>query len=154
MQNELNVFLSALITGITTGFIYDLLRMKRRALKTRRFLISVEDVLFWIVTAILVFITAYISNQGEIRPYFFMALALGISIYFWLFSRWITEVITFLVKVIIWPFDKLISLLRPPVKWLFALIGKAAQKTGKRLHNYRLVTGRRFRSIRNIMRKI
>jgi len=70
MLREINVFLSALITGITTGFIYDLLRMKRKALKTRAFIVGVEDVLFWIFTAILVFITAYISNQGEIRLYF------------------------------------------------------------------------------------
>jgi len=150
----MNVFLSALITGITTGFIYDLLRMKRRVLKTRTFFVSVEDVLFWIVSAILVFITAYISNQGEIRLYFFMAMAIGISIYFGLLSRWITQIITLTVKIVVWPFAKLICILRPPAKWVGALIGKAAQKTGKRFHNYRLVTGRRFRSIRNIMRKI
>ena len=116
MRNEMNVFLSALITGITTGFIYDLLRMKRRVLKTRTFFVSVEDVLFWIVSAILVFITAYISNQGEIRLYFFMAMAIGISIYFGLLSRWITQIITLTVKIVVWPFAKLICILRPPAK--------------------------------------
>lgn len=154
MLREINVFLSALINGITTGFIYDLLRMKRRALKTRSFFVSVEDVLFWIVAALLVFITAYISNQGEIRLYFFLALILGISIYFWLFSRWVTQIITLIIKTVIWPVAMLIKFLRPPVNRLIAMIGKVTQKTGKRFHNYHLIARRRFRSIRNIMRKI
>ncbi|NLM09439.1 MAG: spore cortex biosynthesis protein YabQ [Clostridiaceae bacterium] len=154
MLEEINVFLSALCAGITAGFIYDLLRMKRRAIKTRTFFIGVEDVLFWVIAALLTFITAYISNQGEIRLYFFLAMVLGIGIYFWLFSRWITQIITFIIKVIVWPFVKIFNFLKPPVKWLIALVEKGTQKTGRRLNNYRLKAGRRFRSIRNIMRKV
>ncbi|NLX76162.1 MAG: spore cortex biosynthesis protein YabQ [Clostridiaceae bacterium] len=154
MREEINVFLSALCVGVTTGFIYDLLRMKRRAIKTRRIFIGVEDVLFWVIAALLTFAAAYISNQGEIRFYFFMAMVLGISIYFWLFSRWITQIITFTVNTVVWPFAKLYCLLKPPAKRFAALVGKGTQKTVKKLHVYRLKTGLRFRSFRNIMRKI
>ncbi|AGC67284.1 spore cortex biosynthesis protein YabQ [Thermoclostridium stercorarium subsp. stercorarium DSM 8532] len=154
MLREINVFLSALITGITTGFIYDLLRMKRKALKTRAFIVGVEDVLFWIFTAILVFITAYISNQGEIRLYFFMAMALGISLYFWLFSSLITQFTVFTVKLVLWPFAKLVALLKPPVKRLKMLFSKVSQKAGRKMKDCRFVVRRRFRSLRNIVRKI
>lgn len=154
MLSEVNVFLSALLTGIAIGFIYDLLRMKRRALKTRKFIVGVEDVLFWIFAAVLVFITAYVSNQGEIRLYFFLAMILGISIYFWLFSHWITLIIIFTVKIVIWPFVKLAVLLKPPARWLISLAGKATRKAGKRLKNCRMRVGLRLRSIRNIIRKV
>ena len=154
MLQEMYVFLSALCTGITMGFVYDLFRMKRKALKTRAFLVSVEDVVFCIFAAFLVFISAYISNQGEIRLYFFLAIILGISIYFWMFSRWVTQILTFIIKPIIWPFAMLIRFLRPPVKWLITLIGKGTQRTGKQLSVYRMRAGRRLKSIRNIMRKV
>ena len=68
MLNEVKVFLSAMVTGFITGFAYDLLRLKRRAIRTRKFIVSVEDILFWIFAAVLAFTAAYISNQGEIRP--------------------------------------------------------------------------------------
>lgn len=154
MQQEIFVFASALCTGMILGFIYDLFRMKRKALKTRALLVGIEDILFWIIAAFLVFTAAYISNRGEIRPYFFLAMLLGISIYLWLFSHWVIQILTFAVKAVIWPFAMLIRVLRPPLKWILSLIGKGAQKAGTKLQKCRFRAGLRFRSIRNIMRKI
>jgi len=154
MLNEVKVFLSAMVTGFITGFAYDLLRLKRRAIRTRKFIVSVEDILFWIFAAVLAFTAAYISNQGEIRPYFFMGMTAGMGIYFWLLSRLVIQIIIFTFKIAIWPFAKLVILLKPPVKRLAAAIGKVTQKMHKKASNCRFVIRRRFRSIRHIMRKI
>jgi len=154
MLNEVRVFLSALLTGFILGFAYDLLRMKRRAIRTRRFFVGVEDVLFWIFAAITAFAAAYISNQGEIRPYFFMAMVMGIGIYFWLFSRLITRIIVFIVKIVIWPFAKLFILLRPLIRWLSDRMGKLSREVNKKIADRRFVARRRLRSLRNIMKKI
>jgi spore cortex biosynthesis protein YabQ len=154
MLHEVYVFLSAIGAGIITGFIYDLFRMKRKALKTRPFLVCIEDIVFWVFTAMLVFIAAYLSNQGEIRLYFFISMLLGIIVYNCLFSRWVTQILTFIVKLIIWPFAKLIKLLKPPIRWLMKLIGMGKEKTSKRLKNYSVKAGRRLKSLKNIMRKV
>lgn len=70
MIHEVYVFLSAMASGLTAGFLYDIIRMKRKALKTKMAMAAFEDIAFWIITSILIFVTAYVSNQGEIRMYF------------------------------------------------------------------------------------
>lgn len=154
MLQEVYVFLSAIGAGIITGFIYDLFRIKRKTLKTRPSLVCVEDIIFWIFTAMLVFMAAYLSNQGEIRLYFFLSMILGVIIYIGLFSCWVIQILSFIIKIIIWPFAKLLKLLKPPVKWGMKLIGMCTEKSSKRLRRYRLKTRRRLISIKNIRRKV
>ncbi len=154
MIQEAYVFLSAMGTGLITGFLYDLFRLKRKALKTRGLMVTLEDVFFWIITAVLVFITAYISNQGEIRLYFFLAMLSGVVIYYSFLSFWVTQILTFIVKIIIWPFAFLIQLFKPPVMRILRFIGGKAQKTKNGLHQVRTKANLRFKSVGKIMRKV
>lgn len=154
MIREVYGFLSAMISGATAGFIYDLFRLKRKALKTKPFLLGLEDVVFWVITALLVFFAAYFSSDGEVRLYFLTAVFLGILIYFWLFSRWVIQILTFLVKTVIWPFVFLIRVLRPPAKWALAWIEKGTEKTGKQFQQIGIRMNRRLKSIGHIIRKV
>jgi len=154
MIQELYVFLSAAGSGMAAGFLYDLFRLKRKALKTKAFAASIEDIVFWLLAALLVFITAYASNQGEIRLYFFLAVIFGVIIYFWLFSKWVIQILTFLVKVILWPISVLIMLLKPPVKWLGKQFAKGTTKTKSRLKITGIKMNRRLKSMRHIAKKI
>lgn len=154
MIHELYVFLSAIGCGCIAGFIYDLIRLKRKALKTQSFMIGLEDIAYWIFSALLVFTTAYLSNQGELRFYFFIGAVIGVALYYWLFSRWVIQILTFLVKVIVWPFAAMFHLLKTPVLWLFGIIGKKTAKAKKRLNLTRVKINRRFKSIGHIIRKI
>jgi len=154
MIHELYVFISAIACGLIEGFIYDLIRLKRKALKTQALMIGLEDIAFWIFSALLVFTTAYFSNQGELRFYFFIGAVIGVALYYWLFSRWVIQILTFLVKVLIWPFAALFNILKPPVRWVFGIIGDKTVKAKKRLDLTRIKINRRFKSIGHIMRKI
>ena len=154
MRQEVYVFLSAMVCGAAAGFIYDLFRLKRKAIKTRPLLVSLEDIVFWLLTTLLVFVAAYFSNKGELRLYFFFAAFLGVVVYYWLFSRWVTQILTFLVKVLIWPFLFLAKLLKPPVQWVSRILGEQTVKTKKKLQLSRLRINRRLKSIRHIYRKV
>lgn len=154
MIREVTVFLSAMGSGAAAGFIYDLFRLKRRALKTKAFLIGLEDVIFWVITAVLMFITAYFSSEGEVRLYFLFAAFIGVLIYYWVFSNWVIQILTFLVKVILWPFAFLIRVLKPPAKWVCQVAGCGAEKARKKLQLTQTRLNRRMKSIRHIMRKI
>lgn len=141
-------------SGAAAGFIYDLFRLKRKALKTKAFLIGLEDIIFWVLTALLVFTAAYFSNEGEVRLHFIFGALLGVIIYYWMFSHWVVEILTFLVKAVLWPFAFLIKVLKPPVRWVGRQIGEEISKTGKKLHMSQIKFQRRFKSIRHIQRKI
>jgi spore cortex biosynthesis protein YabQ len=154
MINEVYVFLSAMGSGAAAGFLYDLFRLKRKAMKTKAFLIGLEDIFFWVITSILVFITAYFSSEGEVRLYFLFAALAGVLIYYWILSRLVIQILTLLVKAVLWPFVFLLRVLKPPVKWLWNIIGQGTDKTRSKLHMAGVRMNRRFRSIRHIMRKV
>lgn len=154
MIREAYVFICAMGSGAVAGFIYDLFRLKRKAMKTKAFLLGLEDIVFWVFTALLVFITAYFSSDGEVRLYFLFAAFLGVLIYHWLFSRWVIQILTFLVKAIIWPFAFMVRTLRPPAKWALEWIGRGTEKTGKQLLQIGIRMNRRLKSIHHIIRKV
>lgn len=154
MIQEVYVFLSAMASGFAAGFLYDLFRLKRKALKTKSFAVYIDDIVFWIITALIVFIAAYSSNQGEIRFYFFLAVTLGVSVYYWLFSRWVIQILTFTVKVLIWPIVFILKLMKPPARWVGRQITKGAGMAGKSLRITGIRLNRRFKSIRHIIQKL
>ena len=87
--------------------------------------------------------------------YIFISMLLGIIVYNCLFSRWVTQILTFIVKLIIWPFAKLIKLLKPPNQMANEINkGWAKEKTSKRLKNLQREGWRRLKSLKNIMRKV
>lgn len=154
MIREVTVFLSAMASGAIAGFVYDLFRLKRRAMKTRALLIGLEDIVFWVMTAVLLFITAYFSSEGEVRLYFLFAAFIGVLIYYWVLSSWVIQILTFLVKAVLWPFAFIIQVLKPPAKWFYAAVGRGTEKTRKRLQLTGVRMNRRLKSIRHIMRKV
>ncbi|NLY19036.1 MAG: spore cortex biosynthesis protein YabQ [Clostridiaceae bacterium] len=154
MLHEVYVFLTAMGSGLTAGFLYDLFRLKRKALKTKAVVVSLEDIAFWILTAIIVFVAAFASNHGEIRLYFFLAVIFGVGVYYWLLSRWVIQILTFLVKVLIWPAVFLIKLMRPPAKWLYKQLSKGAARARNQLRQTGIKMNSRMKIMRHIIKKL
>jgi spore cortex biosynthesis protein YabQ len=148
------VFVSAMVSGLAAGFLYDLIRLKRKALKTKTAMAAFEDIAFWISTSILVFVTAYVSNQGEIRMYFILAVLTGVVFYYAFMSRWVIFILTFILKITFKPFILLFKLLTPLFNIMFKFFRDNAEKTGKRLHIAKLKANRRFKSVKHIIKKV
>ena len=154
MIHEVYVFLSAMASGLTAGFLYDIIRMKRKALKTKMAMAAFEDIAFWIITSILIFVTAYVSNQGEIRMYFFLAVLIGVVFYYAFMSRWVILIFTFILKISLKPFILLFRLLKPLYNLIFKFIADKAEKTGNKLHIAKIKANRRLKSLRHIFKKV
>jgi spore cortex biosynthesis protein YabQ len=154
MIHEVYVFLSAMASGLTAGFLYDIIRMKRKALKTKMAMVAFEDIAFWIITSILIFVTAYVSNQGEIRMYFFLAVLIGVVFYYAFMSRWVILILTFILKITLKPFILLFRLLKPLYNLIFKFIADKAEKTGNKLHIAKIKANRRLKSLRHIFKKV
>ncbi|MFI3230804.1 MAG: spore cortex biosynthesis protein YabQ [bacterium] len=84
---QLEVFFTTIITGITIGFFYDVLKIFRLLILHNRFFIDLEDIVFWAVMSVLVFFISLYQADGEIRMYFLIGLFLGLTFYFGLISR-------------------------------------------------------------------
>jgi len=110
---ELTVFGGAAACGLVLAFLYDLFRIKRRFVRTSVVFIHIEDILFWIIAAIIVFLASYVISSGETRFYFFTGLCAGAFAYFALLSRIVSWTLTEIIKAVLWPFRQILRRLAP-----------------------------------------
>lgn len=89
------------------GIVFDGYRVVSNELKFPRWWLPVLDVIYWMAAALVVFRVLYASNNGEVRAYVFIGLAIGIVIYYFVLSR----VVIVIVKWIIGAVRKLILIL-------------------------------------------
>ncbi|MGO4698582.1 spore cortex biosynthesis protein YabQ [Paenibacillus sp. 2TAB26] len=96
-----------LLSGLGMGTVFDGYRVVTNELKLPRWWLPVLDVVYWMAAALIVFRVLYASNNGEVRAYVFIGLAIGMVIYYFFFSRIVIQV----VKWIIGAVRKLIQIL-------------------------------------------
>lgn len=94
--------------------------------KKKYWLTSLQDLLFWIVCGIFVFMWLRLINQGEMRLVIFLALLCGYAAYQALFQRIYTRVLDMLIRAIV-SFYRLIKrvfyvLVYKPLYWFISLI--------------------------------
>jgi len=77
-----NIFLlHAFLLGICVTFVYDCIRVVRRIVTHNVFWISVEDLVFWFVCAIEVFLLMHEESDGELRWFAVLGALIGMLLY-------------------------------------------------------------------------
>ncbi|MGA9174301.1 MAG: spore cortex biosynthesis protein YabQ, partial [Thermoactinomyces sp.] len=80
-----------LSSGFLLGVFLDFYRVLTIRFRLRGWIISLIDLLYWVISAGLVFGLLFWSNWGEMRFYFFVAVGFGFLFYFRWFSQPITK---------------------------------------------------------------
>jgi spore cortex biosynthesis protein YabQ len=80
------------MAGIITGILFDFYRLIRGYSNLSRIIMLIEDTLFWIFTAIIVFIFLLCTNYAYMGMYAYVLLAVGIYIYMRFFSNMFIKV--------------------------------------------------------------
>lgn len=101
---EVKFFVVSLAWGLVLLVIYDILRILRRLLKHSVWIVSIEDLVFWIVSGILIFKMMYEQNNGIIRGFSIMAMGMGMIVYYYLISDFFVEIMVWLIHLILGPF--------------------------------------------------
>lgn len=126
--NQAYLFLIFILNGVLIGIIFDIFRILRKSFKTPNFITYIEDILFWIISAIIILYSLFIFNNGQFRGYIFIGIFFGIAIYMLFFSKFIinfsVKIISFVKKTISFIF-KIISF---PIKIIFNIIKRIVFK--------------------------
>lgn len=77
IANELSIFISACLLGNLICLVYYALRVFRRLVRHSLLWISIEDLIFWVGTAIYLFMEMYRTCGGSIRWYFVLGVFAG-----------------------------------------------------------------------------
>lgn len=78
IKEEMMVFLVAVLSGAIVCLVYQCIRCFRRIVAHRLAVISVEDMFFWVGSAVYMFVQIYHTSDGSIRWYFILGVVFGV----------------------------------------------------------------------------
>ena len=121
--SQVKLIIFSLLAGTITGVFFDLYRLIRGFKNPKKVLTIIQDLLFWTLTSIVIFIFLMYTNEGYINFYVYVCLIIGVYLYLRLLSRVFIKVQYKFIKfngkvfrvvwnVILYPADLLLYKLR------------------------------------------
>ena len=125
MSEQAYLFFIAVLIGFFIGFVYDILRIFRKVIPHANFFIHLEDFIYWLVVAFIMFYVMLGKNYGEIRGFSVVGNLIGMSIYFVTLSilvikvsmtviDFIKKVVVAILKIIFFPIKLCLKILSYP----------------------------------------
>lgn len=140
VQNQAYLFLIFSLTGVEIGILFDFFRILRRTIKTGNIVTYIQDILFWILTGILVLYNIWYFNNGEIRIYMFLGIIIGTLIYMStlssIFVKLFTKILSIIIKALEIPFKTIISIFRKIITLILLFFSKNIKKIKIKKRNF------------------
>lgn len=134
-NSQAMLFLLFALDGVIIGVLFDFFRILRRSFSTGIVLTSIEDILFWIFSGIILLYSIFVYNNGAIRGYMFLGVLCGATLYMITLSKlfikvnvsilnFIKKIITIILKIINIPIKIVKNILAKtiikPISFIFA----------------------------------
>ncbi|WP_371320264.1 spore cortex biosynthesis protein YabQ [Chengkuizengella axinellae] len=100
LSDQFITLITMIVSGMMLGVIFDIYRVVASQFHFRRWLISLLDVVYWILSTLFVFRMLYLSNSGEVRFYIFIGLTVGVIFHYVYFSSITIKIILICIKVV------------------------------------------------------
>lgn len=156
--SQLYSFLAYIISGVLISVFFDIFRVLRKSFKTSDLVTYIEDIIFWLATGMFLLYVIFKFNNGEIRAYIFLGIALGVTLYILLFSKYfikintkiiniLKDIICKLFNIIIYPIKLLRKAMLKPISFIIINIRKSTKKFFGILSNIK-IKGKKTKSNR------
>lgn len=129
---ELSLLLHSLTLGMLIMILYDFFRIFRKLIKHSVWATAFEDLLYWLVSGVCIFIMLYKENDGNLRWFVVVGIFAGMLIYNGTISRVITDRVAKGIQLLFKWLGKILSVLVKPVKCVLHKVKKAANFLEKR----------------------
>jgi len=120
--NQAYLFLIFTVNGILIGFLFDIFRILRKSFKTNDLVTYIEDIIFWILTGIIILYSMCKFCDGELRGFTIIGIAMGVILYMLTISTYIIKVSVFIINILKTIIGKTLSIIIYPFKLIFKLI--------------------------------
>ncbi len=99
-MEEIYLFFLFILNGILIGLLFDFFRILRKTFKTNNIITYMQDIVFWVITGILILYTVFTFNNGDLRLYVFLGIFLGCIIYLIILSKYFIKInVSILLKI-------------------------------------------------------
>ncbi len=127
VAEQVYIFLWSVLVGAIMGVVFDFFRALRRNGNTRNIIVYLQDVIFWLIVAIIIITSSFILNNGELRGYMLIGYLLGAFMYMLLLSNYIKGTFIFIFNM----WHKIIQILWKP----FIKLKEKFEEKRKKLEN-------------------
>lgn len=115
MTFQCRLFFIALVLGTAGGLVYTLI-FSTGFIKKHRTAKNIFHIVFWLVFALVIFLTMLSINYGEIRPFSILGIALGLFIYHLTAEYYVQKAAVFFYKIFMKLLFLLIEIIFTPIK--------------------------------------
>ena len=115
---QFNLLMYSVIAGLITGFLFDIYR-GIRGLNSIKIITVIEDILFWILTALIIFTFLLYANYAFLTPYVYMFIIISLLVYLKVVSRYFYSLEQLVIKNLNTIFRIIFKNLIYPVKIVF-----------------------------------
>ena len=122
--NQISTLVIFFITGICIGVFFDFFRIQRKVFKINDIITCIQDILFWIISGIILIFVIVRYTDGVLRLYMIFGLILGVFLYFLSISKYFIKVSTFILGCVL----RIMEILISPLKKIIKIIKKGWKK--------------------------
>ncbi|NLL31424.1 MAG: spore cortex biosynthesis protein YabQ [Clostridiales bacterium] len=124
LEVQFQTVLYSILSGILIGVLFDLYSMVR-GIRVPKIIIIIEDILFWVLTALTVFTFLLYKNYAFLGPYVYVFMILTLIIYLKIISSKVRKLESYLLEKVSWLFRIVFKTLSYPVKTIYYnILGK------------------------------
>ena len=87
---QFDIVLYSILAGLLTGILFDGYRIIR-GFKVPKFIIMFEDLLFWVLSALIIFTFLLYTNYAFLGPYVYIFLSISLLFYFKIISPYVVR---------------------------------------------------------------
>lgn len=156
ISDQLNIFLWSIVIGGALALLYDAFRILRRIVKHSKWIVGIEDLIFWMATSIIVFRYIFEANDGSIRSYIFLGICLGALLYTLTLSKLIVNTLTKVIREIIKLTTKVLNIILKPIRIIlspFIFVNKKAHTGLKKSRKWTIMKLRTLKKDIYLIRK-
>lgn len=118
---QLDILIYSILSGILAGFLFDLYNIIR-GIKIPKLILVIEDILFWILTAIIVFAFLLYTNYAFLGPYVYIFMIITLILYLKFISHRVLDIEMYLISKIGYFIRILLKNIIYPIKILYYIV--------------------------------
>lgn len=123
-SNQAYLFLIFTVNGILIGFLFDIFRILRKSFKTNDLVTYIEDIIFWILTGIIILFSMCKFCDGELRGFTIIGIVIGVILYMLTISTYIIKISVFIINILKTIIGKIIKVIVYPFKLIWGIMKK------------------------------
>ena len=129
--DQFYIFLISINYGLILGVIYDLYRVFSYYSKAKKILTAIEDILFWLIIASVVFFFLFNKTGGIIRGFVIFGFVIGFIFYLKVISKYSYYILKKIFGLIFKVINEIIRVISYPIKKISKFFGNKTNKIVK-----------------------